>query len=81
MTTKKKKFSSAALQSVEASKFLEKQTGPLTAADMLELVRLCKEMFHAEFARMLGISRANLCDIEKGRKLLSPGRALTQGLV
>ena len=32
-------------------------------------------MSHAEFARMLGISRANLSDIEKSRKLLSPAMA------
>lgn len=29
----------------------------------------------AEYAKKLGISRANLCDLEKGRKLPSPTRA------
>jgi len=29
----------------------------------------------AEFAKKLGISRQHLCDIEKGRKVVSPERA------
>ena len=28
-----------------------------------------------EYAKKLGLSRANLCDLEKGRKLITPERA------
>jgi len=69
MTTKSKS------EKREASAYLEKMFGPLTIPSMLASERLCKEISHAEFARRLGISSANLCDIEKGRKLVSPERA------
>ena len=32
-------------------------------------------MSQVEFASLLGVSRSHLCDIEKGRKGLSPSRA------
>jgi len=38
--------------------------------------RQADEISQAAFAKKLKISRANLCDIEKGRKLVSPDRAL-----
>ncbi len=60
----------------EAMQFLESLTeGPLTFAEALTSVRLGEEMSQAAFARKLGISRANLCDIEKRRKHVSPERA------
>jgi transcriptional regulator with XRE-family HTH domain len=34
-----------------------------------------QELSQAEFARKLELSRANLCDIEMGRKIVSPERA------
>jgi len=58
-----------------AAKLLEGVAGPLTMASMLKSVRLCDETSQTEFAARLGISRVNLCDIEKGRKLVSPKRA------
>src|SRR5262245_40134143 len=61
---------------VEAVPFLEKLTGgPLTFARMLWSIRRCDEMSQVEMAQKLGISKANLCDIEKGRKAVSPSRA------
>ena len=69
MTTKKRKKS-------EAIRRLEEVTGgPLMFSDVIESTRLCDEISQAEFARMLGISRQHLCDIEKGRKTVSPARA------
>lgn len=57
----------------EAVKFLEKLTGgPLTMAKILNSTRLGEEMSQAEFARLLGIPRANLCDIEKERRFVGP---------
>ena len=38
-------------------------------------IRLGEELPQVEFAELLGISRSHLCDIEKGRKGLSPARA------
>jgi DNA-binding XRE family transcriptional regulator len=35
---------------------------------MIASVHLADEIPQAELARRLGISRANLCDIEKGRR-------------
>jgi len=66
MTTRRK---SAALT------FLEKLAGPLTFGRAIEAIRLGEEMSQAAFARELGVSRAHLCDIEKGRKAVSPERA------
>ena len=33
------------------------------------------EISQAELARRLGVSRSHLCDVEKGRKVVSPERA------
>ena len=59
-----------------AMKFLEDITGgPLSLGKFLQSIRLGEEMSQVEFAGQLGISRSHLCDIEKGRKLVSPERA------
>lgn len=60
----------------EAASFLESITGgPLTLGGLLRSIREGEETSQAEFAERLGISRSHLCDIEKGRKILSPARA------
>ncbi len=60
----------------ETMRFLERLTGgPLTLGKAMEAIRLSDEQSLSSFSRKLGISRANLCDIEKGRKLVSPERA------
>lgn len=62
--------------SVEAEKYLDKlRGGPLTFGQLVESHRLCDEISQAELARRMGISRSQLCDIEKGRKLVSAVRA------
>ena len=69
MTTRSKKS--------EAMKIMEELTGgPLTFGEMLNSIRLCDEYSQIEFARLLGISKSHLCDVEKGRKSVSPGRAV-----
>jgi transcriptional regulator with XRE-family HTH domain len=55
-----------------ASKFMEKIAGPLTLGSLLSSIRLCQENTQVEFAQKLGMSKAQLCDIEKGRKTVSP---------
>jgi transcriptional regulator with XRE-family HTH domain len=48
---------------------------PLGLCELLLSLRLAEEMTQQEFAKKLGISKQNLCDIEKKRKGVSPGRA------
>ncbi len=59
-----------------ARPFLEKLIAePMSFACMLRSIRECDEVSQAELARRLGISRAHICDIEKGRNFLGPERA------
>lgn len=67
MVTKKKQ---------DALEFLESVTGgPLTIGSFLEAIRLGEDMTQPHFAKILGISKSHLNDIEKGRKVVSAGRA------
>jgi addiction module HigA family antidote len=67
MTTKKR----------NAQEILEEIVGrPLTLNGLLESLRLCDEMSQVAFAKQLEISPSHLCDIEKGRKPVSPERAV-----
>lgn len=60
-----------------AHKFMEEVTGgPLTLSGLLHAIRVGEEMSQAEFALRLGISKSRVCDIEKGRKHVSPIRAM-----
>jgi antitoxin HigA-1 len=62
--------------SKNAIKLMERLTGgPLTFGKMLQAVREGVEQTLEAFAKRLGVSRQNLCDIEKGRKGVSPERA------
>jgi transcriptional regulator with XRE-family HTH domain len=54
---------------------LEKKYGPMTIGLFLRSFRESDELSQTDYAKKLCISRANLCDIEKGRKLVSPERA------
>jgi len=72
MSTEKRKKS----KTEETLAFLDKYSGgPLTLASFIEAIRLGEEMSQPKFAKILGISRSHLNDIEKGRKTVSPGRA------
>lgn len=56
--------------------FLEKLTGgPLTLGSLIRAIRQGEEMSQIDFAGLLGISKSHLCDIEKGRKPVSPAKA------
>jgi transcriptional regulator with XRE-family HTH domain len=60
----------------ETMRFLESIAGrPLTLGGLLESIRLSEDMSQAKFSKMLRISASHLCDIEKGRKVVSPERA------
>lgn|SRR3989344_7501082 len=54
---------------------LEKKHGPMTVGLFISAFREAENLSQAEYAKKLGLSRANLCDIEKGRKLVSLERA------
>ena len=59
-----------------ARKHLEKLTGaPLTLGGMSNATRLSEGVSLETFARQLGVSRAYLCDVEKGRRAVSVERA------
>jgi transcriptional regulator with XRE-family HTH domain len=59
-----------------AMRFLDKLVGsPITFGRLLEAIRLGEEVSQVEFAKKLGISKAQLCDLEKGRRFVSAERA------
>lgn len=62
MSTKKQKSGLAEL---------ERKYGSLTLGRFIAAWRLSEEQSQRSFAKKLGISPANLCDIEKGRKGVS----------
>ena len=54
---------------------LEKHLGKLSVGEFLHTWRTTEEMTLKEFGKLTGLSVANLCDIEKGRKRVSPEKA------
>jgi len=48
------------------------RNAPLSFGRLIESTRLCDEISQVELARRVGVSRAYLCDIEKGRRSVSP---------
>ena len=69
MTTKKSKGSS--------DSSLEERIlgGPLTFGAAVEALRVGEEISQVEFAKRLRMSRQYLCDVEKGRRRVSPEQA------
>jgi transcriptional regulator with XRE-family HTH domain len=59
-----------------AMKVMEKLSGgPLTLGLAIESLRRGETLSQDACARRLRISKSHLCDVEKGRKLVSPERA------
>jgi transcriptional regulator with XRE-family HTH domain len=56
-------------------KDLERRVGRRAVGAFLRSWRLGQELSQVEFAKRLGLSRANLCNIESGRKKVSAKRA------
>lgn len=54
---------------------LGKRLGKLTVGEFLRSWRMSEELSLKEFGKMVKLSVANLCDIEKGRKGVSPEKA------
>lgn len=69
MSTKKK-------SSHDVLKILEELADEkLTLGNFIYAIRKGEEMTQAEFAKILGISKQYLCDIERGRRFVSPKAA------
>lgn len=49
--------------------------GPLTLGGAVEAIRLGQGLSQTTCAKKLGVSKSHLCDVEKGRKVVSPERA------
>ena len=60
---------------INLEKELEEERGPVTFGILLESHRKCEGMTQEELGSLLEISRASVCDLEKGRKIPSPSRA------
>lgn len=60
---------------VFGSKDLERRLGKLTVGELLHSWRTSEEMSLKDFGKRIGMSVPNLCDIEKGRKGVSPEKA------
>lgn len=60
----------------ETRKIFEKlRGGPLTFGRLIESLRLCDEISQVELAKKMNVSKSQICDIEKGRRLVSAERA------
>jgi len=60
----------------DAVRLLEKLSGgPLTLGRAIESIRKGQELSQDACARKLRLSKSHLCDVEKGRKTVSPERA------
>ena len=55
---------------------LDQEVGPLSFALFIRVARTTLGLTQAELGKKLGLSRANICDLEKGRHLASTELAL-----
>jgi DNA-binding XRE family transcriptional regulator len=55
---------------------LDAEAGPLSFALFLRVARTSLGLTQEQLGKKLGLSRANICDIEKGRHLVSTELAL-----
>lgn len=60
----------------KAVQYIEKLRGKeLTLGELLHSIRITDEYTQVEMAKMLGLSKSHLCDIEKERRFVSPEKA------
>ena len=57
------------------TKLMTEEFGPASFGTFLTAARASKDLSQVEMAKTLKISRSTLCDIEKGRHLVSPSLA------
>lgn len=56
-------------------KDLQKHRGPMTFGRLLVSYRASSDLTQVELADKLGLSKGNICDLEKERKVPSPAKA------
>jgi len=61
--------------SIRAKKAIRKITGVISFGEMLYSLRVGQECSQVVWAKRLSISKQELCNIEKGRKMVSVERA------
>jgi len=66
MTTRSKTF---------GLKSLDRRVGVLTVGEFIATWRASEQQSLKDFGKLIGLSATNLCDIEKGRKGVSPEKA------
>ena len=59
-----------------ADKILEEMVGPVTFGTFVVAARTMMDLTQVEMAKKLKMAKGTLCDIEKGRQLVSPKLAL-----
>ena len=59
----------------EANQFFERSHGPFSFATFMLGIRTTLNLSQVEMAKKLGLSKAALCEIEKGRTLVGPQSA------
>jgi DNA-binding XRE family transcriptional regulator len=62
--------------STKAKDFFEQEMGPMTFGAFVVAARSNMDLSQSDLARKLKISRSMVCDIEKGRVLVSPTLAI-----
>lgn len=62
---------------ISAKKAIRELTGHVSFGEMLLSFRKAQELTQVEMAEELDISKQDLCNIEKGRKLVSVERAVS----
>jgi len=56
--------------------YTENEVGELTFGSFLRVARKSMELTQSEMASTLGVSKSVVCDLEKGRQLVSPRLAV-----
>ncbi len=62
---------------ISARSAIRKISGHISFAEMILSIRVSQEITQVEMAEVLGISKQDLCNIEKGRKQVSVERAVS----
>ncbi len=62
--------------STKAKAFFDKQMGPMTFGIFVAGMRTTTGLSQSELARKLKVSRSMICDVEKGRVIVSPALAV-----
>lgn len=62
---------------MKAKSEIRKVTGHISFGEMIHSYRIAQELTQVDMAELLNISKQELCNIEKGRKLVSVERAVS----